>query len=409
MNSVKLQVLPGGRAEGQARQESFVQVFSSLVRCKELSNTAFRLYCLLLDYSWGGKQECNPSQETLAFEMGVKEITIRRAVAELEGFDLITVKSSKNAGCNTYKLNRVVSNVEKLPIINDPSDRSDQINFDGSRRSKLIYKTHGINHTGETYTQEVAVCKLSPFEDKESDPWNQIPLGRAVEQQEPPPPVPATPSPIVGEASRVNIVTDKPVVKDENMTASSAALEKAVIPPATPTPAPDERLVEFGELLKVAGVLPKKVPELVAGAISAGRDGDFIRRLIVASLDKHNPGAWLVWALHNNFEPPQPGLGIGSGGAASVGRVGVGAELSLRANAGAGIYAFRGAEAMRRAQAKAGLLPRFMVSNMDDNRSVAEDAGDSTGVDGLGGEAGASCFDAEAEIETAPKEGSGCG
>jgi hypothetical protein len=260
--SVSLSVIEGGRSEGQPKQEGFVQVFSSLVRCKELSPGAFRLYCLLLDYSWSGKNECNPAQDTLADEMGVSEGSIKRWLKELEDFDLIGVRSAGGRKSNRYKLNRVVKVGQSREITSDRVDRVNPINPDRSTRSPVIYESHDFKHKSINTHTEDDVCDALP---EELDPWN------------------------------------KEVINDES--------------PPLSAPSPDKRKEEFSELLRAARVAPKVLPGLVLAALNAGRDADYIRRVIASSLKKDNPPGWVAFMINSNAEPPQPGGGVSVPGA----------------------------------------------------------------------------------------------
>jgi hypothetical protein len=254
MDRAALSVLPGGRSEGQPKQEGFIQVFSSLVTTKELSNGAFRLYCMLTNYCWSGKNECNPAVSTLAELLGVGEATIRRWMSELEGFDLVAIRSDRNGGSNHYKLSRVVKAgdyVGSRTINYDHPGTPSDSKIGRSGRSKLIPESHDLNIPIETYTTQEAVCDGPSPED---DPW------------------------------------DKEVINDES--------------PPLSAPSPDKREEEFTELLRAARVAPKAVKSLVWAAINAGRDADYIRRVITSSLKKDNPPGWVAFMINSNAEPP---------------------------------------------------------------------------------------------------------
>lgn len=68
-----------------------------------MSDGAFRLYCLLQSYCFGEKRECYPSQKTLAEKLRKSVRTIQRYITELVELGLIKVKR-RGSTSNLYEV-----------------------------------------------------------------------------------------------------------------------------------------------------------------------------------------------------------------------------------------------------------------------------------------------------------------
>lgn len=73
----------------------------------EMSDGAYRLYCLIQSYCYGEKMQCYPSQNTLAARLRKSVRTIQRYITELIELGLIKVKR-RGSTSNLYEvLNKI--------------------------------------------------------------------------------------------------------------------------------------------------------------------------------------------------------------------------------------------------------------------------------------------------------------
>jgi hypothetical protein len=87
-------------------RHGFTQVPNILLIDKRLTHIDFRLYCLLLKYSWQDGQ-CFPGQERLANDLNCKPITIKRSIKHLEWLKFIRVKRLGQGKSNIYYIRRL--------------------------------------------------------------------------------------------------------------------------------------------------------------------------------------------------------------------------------------------------------------------------------------------------------------
>lgn len=60
-----------------------------LIRSKDISDQAFRTYCLLKSYAYGEKKHCFPGQETLSYWLGKERKYAHRCLKELRELGLV--------------------------------------------------------------------------------------------------------------------------------------------------------------------------------------------------------------------------------------------------------------------------------------------------------------------------------
>jgi len=82
-------------------EKGFTQVPNCVLKDTDISYQARVLYAILLSYSWQ-KESCNPTQETIANDLGVSVRTIRTLLNELRDKGLISWKKVSMGGHNTY-------------------------------------------------------------------------------------------------------------------------------------------------------------------------------------------------------------------------------------------------------------------------------------------------------------------
>lgn len=73
------------------KTKDFTKIKNELMD-KEISNGAFRLYCMIESYCYGDKDSCFPSQKTLGSRLKKSARTIQRYINELGTAKLITIK-----------------------------------------------------------------------------------------------------------------------------------------------------------------------------------------------------------------------------------------------------------------------------------------------------------------------------
>jgi AraC-like DNA-binding protein len=83
---------PTERLKAEGMKGAYVVVPVEVARCGEISDGAFRTYCVLRRYCFGRRTYCWPSMKTLAGERGCSEETIRRHVGEIAGAGLVRVE-----------------------------------------------------------------------------------------------------------------------------------------------------------------------------------------------------------------------------------------------------------------------------------------------------------------------------
>ncbi len=81
-----------------------------------MSDGAFRLYCLIESYCYGGKKECFPSQKTLAERLRKSVRTTQRYINELIKLGLITVKR-RGSTSNLYQVLKKVVNSASESVV----------------------------------------------------------------------------------------------------------------------------------------------------------------------------------------------------------------------------------------------------------------------------------------------------
>lgn len=86
---------------------NFTPVSNDIINMN-MSDGAFRLYCLIQSYCYGEKTECYPSQKTLAEKLRKSVRTIQRYITELIKFGLIKVKR-RGSTSNLYEVLKKVS------------------------------------------------------------------------------------------------------------------------------------------------------------------------------------------------------------------------------------------------------------------------------------------------------------
>jgi DNA-binding transcriptional MocR family regulator len=86
---------------------SFTPISNELLDMN-MSDGAFRLYCLIQSYCYGDKQECYPSQRSLADRLRKSIRTVQRYINELVALGLITVKR-RGSTSNLYQVLKKVS------------------------------------------------------------------------------------------------------------------------------------------------------------------------------------------------------------------------------------------------------------------------------------------------------------
>ena len=227
----------------QSPDEHFTQPSNDLLLCAEISDGAFRLFCLLLSYCrQPGSFECWPSQPTLAEQLHTSIRTIRRFLAELEkaGFVTITLRRAEQDS-NLYQLHNhrvraappdkfVRTLRSKMP---PPPVKNDRYH-----RTNLSYETHESKHMNH-------VCESAP--------------------QNP------------------SLIELEPVAKRHN---------------------PNPNSQGYVPLLKAAGLGDKAAGELAAIAAGNARDEAYIKRWIEVAATKNNPAGYLVKVITSNGEPP---------------------------------------------------------------------------------------------------------
>lgn len=86
---------------------NFTPVSNDIINMN-MSDGAFRLYCLLQSYCFGEKRECYPSQKTLAEKLRKSVRTVQRYITELIELGLIKVKR-RGSTSNLYEVLKKVS------------------------------------------------------------------------------------------------------------------------------------------------------------------------------------------------------------------------------------------------------------------------------------------------------------
>jgi DNA-binding transcriptional regulator YhcF (GntR family) len=81
---------------------SFTPISNELLDM-DMSDGAFRLYCLIQSYCFGDKKECYPSQRVLANRLRKSVRTVQRYITELIELGLITVKR-RGSTSNLYQV-----------------------------------------------------------------------------------------------------------------------------------------------------------------------------------------------------------------------------------------------------------------------------------------------------------------
>lgn len=71
--------------------ESFTIINNSIIS-SNISNGAFRLFCLLSQKCYGNKENCFPSQRTLAKEANVCVRTIQRWLTQLKNAKMVSIE-----------------------------------------------------------------------------------------------------------------------------------------------------------------------------------------------------------------------------------------------------------------------------------------------------------------------------
>lgn len=84
---------------------NFTMIPNEIISNKNISQGAFKLYCILNSYCYGNKDTCFPSQKTLAEQMKKCIRTIQRYLKELIENGIIKIKR-RGSTSNLYQLFR---------------------------------------------------------------------------------------------------------------------------------------------------------------------------------------------------------------------------------------------------------------------------------------------------------------
>ena len=143
-------------------RHGFAQLPRPVLRAKGLSDKAKLVYALLLDYAWRDGS-CFPGQKTLATDLDCDDRTIRRALTELQEYELVDWKQRGLSQTNVYYILSVAGNprLHAAAPIFEP-DRSkmsgqDRSKLSGQDRSKMSDK----EYSGEEYPVEEDTDKHS--------------------------------------------------------------------------------------------------------------------------------------------------------------------------------------------------------------------------------------------------------
>jgi DNA-binding transcriptional MocR family regulator len=118
-----------------------------------MSDGAFRLYCLIQSYCFGEKEECYPSQKVLASRLRKSVRTVQRYITELSELGLLVVKR-RGSTSNLYQvLKKVVKSkaeavsktVSKIKQKCESSKKKSKSNFnDFNQRSYDMNKLENL-------------------------------------------------------------------------------------------------------------------------------------------------------------------------------------------------------------------------------------------------------------------------
>ncbi len=106
-------------------RHGFAQLPRPVLRARGLSDKAKLVYALLLDYAWR-EGSCFPGQLKLAEDLDTSDRTIRRALEELKGFQLIDWKQRGLSQTNVYFILSVTQNLRLVlqPQLRDAKRRA---------------------------------------------------------------------------------------------------------------------------------------------------------------------------------------------------------------------------------------------------------------------------------------------
>jgi DNA-binding transcriptional MocR family regulator len=94
---------------------SFTPISNELLDMN-MSDGAFRLYCLIQSYCFGDKEQCYPSQKVLASRLRKSVRTVQRYITELIELGLLVVKR-RGSTSNLYQvLKKVVKSTVKTAV-----------------------------------------------------------------------------------------------------------------------------------------------------------------------------------------------------------------------------------------------------------------------------------------------------
>ena len=159
----------------------FAKVSHVLTHFNDLSDGAFRLYCLLIEYAQQNSQ-CWPGEERLAEDLSVSRPTIARRFVELAALELIT--RERRVGTSSITWIEPLEKCEKLlPIVSNMIQR--RIKNDTTVVSEMIRKEEQENkNKTTTTTKPVVVAQLSSLgiAEKDAKEWAELyPLDRISE------------------------------------------------------------------------------------------------------------------------------------------------------------------------------------------------------------------------------------
>ncbi|WP_138205072.1 helix-turn-helix domain-containing protein [Haloimpatiens lingqiaonensis] len=150
---------------------SFISIDSEILNTN-IDGQALKLYCLLESYCYGDKNDCFPSQNTLAARMKKSIRTIQRYLKTLKDLGLVIIKrrgSTSNLYILPKKLNKKVQETaqkiqekcsafkatlktKKSADSNKTNTSNDNYNYKNHKNYKRSYKSNTFNdYTQRTY------------------------------------------------------------------------------------------------------------------------------------------------------------------------------------------------------------------------------------------------------------------
>ena len=252
----------------QVRRSGFVPVPVHVACDTQLSDSAFRTFCILKRYCFGRKDHCWPSIRTLAGERGCTEETIRRHLRELVEVGLITI--SRRGRHNVYHF---------APEQEGASEGA----------SRVEARAH-LGPASCPVEDRAGLSRLGAA----SLPYWKGPSPRIPAPQ--PQPTPHTEE--VGRGSIPHINEGQRITRSKNQESTSCVGEAST---ASPNP---ETLTAFRPT--ACGVSPPIARRLVAqhGAPLCEQALSYLRDTVLM-VHIHNPGGWLYSAITQGYLTPR--------------------------------------------------------------------------------------------------------